>query len=262
MNSPSPFYGSRWFAAFPIVFFIGATLYLSLKGAFDSGSMATAGVVGMMAASFLARDKTSYWDAVVEGLRDRTAILVITIFLVVGIYGELMSQARLAEGLIWLADELGLEGAVFLTFTYVASAIFGIATGTSIGTVVTMTPVLFPAAVAMGISPALAGGAILSGAATGDHFAPVSDTTIISASTQRFRSKPGNADIGGVVRSRLLYAVPAFMIASVLYLLVGGSGDAAGGRELMAEYRHAPGLFMLCCFRSPSSSVSPWPGTA
>jgi len=127
----------------------------------------------------------------------------------------------------------------------VASAIFGIATGTSFGTVVTMTPVLFRAAVAMGISPALAGGAILSGAATGDHFAPVSDTTIISASTQRYRSKKGNADIGGVVRSRLLYAIPAFLIASVLYLLLGSGGDSAGGRELIAEYRHAPGLFML-----------------
>ena len=241
----SAFYGTRWFAAFPIVFFVGATLYLNVSGAFDSGSMAAAGLVGMMAASFLARDKASYWDAVVEGLRDKTAILVITIFLVVGVYGELMSQARLAEGLIWLADELGLEGAVFVTFTYVACAIFGIATGTSFGTIVTMTPVLFPAAIAMGISPALAGGAILSGAATGDHFAPVSDTTIISASTQRYRSKAGNADIGGVVRSRLLYAIPAFLIAAVLYLLLGSGGDAAGGRELIAEYRHAPGLAML-----------------
>lgn len=242
----SPFYGTRWFAAFPLVFFVGGTLYLSLSGAFDSGSMATAGIVGMMAASFLARDKKAYWDAVVDGLSDRTAILVITIFLVVGVYGELMSQARLAEGLIWLADELGLEGAVFVTFTYVASAIFGIATGTSFGTVVTMTPVLFPAAVAMGISPALAGGAILSGAATGDHFAPVSDTTIISASTQRYRSKEGNADIGGVVRSRFLYAIPAFLIAAVLYLLLGsGDGGSMSGPEIISEYRHAPGLAML-----------------
>ena len=112
----SAFYGTRWFAAFPIVFFVGATLYLNVSGAFDSGSMAAAGLVGMMAASFLARDKASYWDAVVEGLRDKTAILVITIFLVVGVYGELMSQARLAEGLVRTSgSEDPLDSTIVLT---------------------------------------------------------------------------------------------------------------------------------------------------
>ena len=47
-------------------------------------------------------------------------------------------------------------------FTYIASALFGISTGTSLGTVFTMGPVLFPASVAMGVDPAIAAGPLVT----------------------------------------------------------------------------------------------------
>jgi Na+/H+ antiporter NhaC len=74
-------------------------------------------------------------------------------------------------------------------------------------------PLLYPAGYAVGADPAVLIGAILGGSTFGDSISPVSDTTIASAGTQ-------GADIGGVVRSRLKYVVPAGMVAMLLSALL------------------------------------------
>jgi len=245
--TPSAFYLSRWFALLPLGLFMILTVALSLRGVFAAEGMVAMGLVGLILGSFFARKKSDYWNDVVEGLGDHAGMLVLALFLIVGIYGKMMGKAQVAEGLIWFSTAVGIKGAFFVMFTYIASAFFGIATGTSIGTVFTMGPVLFPAAVAMGVNPAIAAGAILSGAATGDHFAPVSDTTILSSSTQQYRTRKGSADIGGVVRARMKYVIPAFLITITLYFLfgLGSESTTAVTQEIIQKYSNATGMLML-----------------
>ena len=249
LNTPSKsgFYGTRWFAFFPLGLFVIFTVALSLNGVFSAEAMVAMGLVGLITGSFLARNKSTYWADVVEGLGDYAGMLVLALFLIVGIYGKMMGKAKVAEGLIWFSSTVGIEGAFFVMFTYIASSLFGIATGTSLGTVFTMGPVLFPASVAMGVHPAIAAGAILSGAATGDHFAPVSDTTILSSSTQRYRTRQGSADIGGVVRARMIYVIPAFLAAVFLYFIFGLSSISTTPvmLDIIQTYSYAPGMLML-----------------
>jgi Na+/H+ antiporter NhaC len=71
-------------------------------------------------------------------------------------------------------------------------------------------------------------GAILAGATFGDNISPISDTTIASA-------LPQGADIGGTVRSRLKYALPAAFVALIIYAIVGGSGGDAPTVHALAE---------------------------
>jgi len=243
----SAFYLTKWFALLPLGLFILLTVALSLNGVFAAEAMVAMGLVGLILGSFLARKKSDYWNDVVEGLGDHAGMLVLALFLIVGIYGKMMGKAQVAEGLIWFSTAVGIKGAFFVMFTYIASALFGIATGTSLGTVFTMGPVLFPAAVAMGVSPAIAAGAILSGAATGDHFAPVSDTTILSSSTQQYRTRQGSADIGGVVRARMKYVIPAFLITITLYFLfgLGSESTTTVTQEIIQKYSNATGMLML-----------------
>ena len=83
--------------------------------------------------------------------------------------------------------------------------------------------VLYPAGVALGGSPAPLAGAIISGGAFGDNLAPISDTTICSATSQ-------DVDVPGVVKSRLKYALVAgalTIVAIVIYGYVAG-GHAEG----------------------------------
>jgi Na+/H+ antiporter NhaC len=71
-------------------------------------------------------------------------------------------------------------------------------------------------------------GAILGGATFGDNISPISDTTIASALTQE-------ADMGGVVRSRLKYALPAAAVALVLFAALGGVDRPPVLSEHLAE---------------------------
>jgi len=218
---PNDFYFSRWLSCIPLLTMILPAIAFSFMGVLSTDILITGGVVGLMAGSLFARNKKSYWNVATQALGDYTGLLVFALFLIVGIYGKILSSGNLAEGLVWLSDQIDAGPAFFALFVYVVCSVLGTAMGTSLGIIIIMTPVLYPAAVALGVNPVLAAGAILSGAATGDHFAPVSDTTIISSSTQHYRNRPGCAEVGEVVRARIIYALPAFIVSCLSYLVIG-----------------------------------------
>ena len=101
-----------------------------------------------------------------------------------------------------LLPVFGVGPTLFTVITFGASALFATASGTGFGTIAAAMGVLYPAGIALGCHPALLAGIIISGAAFGDNLAPVSDTTICSATSQ-------GVDVPGVVRSRLKYSAVA-----------------------------------------------------
>ena len=103
------------------------------------------------------------------------------------------------------------------------------------------TAVMSPAGVVLGAHPAAIMGAIYSGAAFGDNLAPISDITIVSAATQE-------AHVGGVVRSRLEYVLPAGVLSAVLFYIFGAEGGGVApsqAQELPAATADPTGLPML-----------------
>jgi len=46
---------------------------------------------------------------------------------------------------IWISDLLGLKVSIYCAFVFIISSLFGDATGSSVGTIVTMVPILYPA---------------------------------------------------------------------------------------------------------------------
>ncbi|WP_019228469.1 Na+/H+ antiporter NhaC family protein [Sedimentibacter sp. B4] len=97
--------------------------------------------------------------------------------------------------------------------------------------------VLYPAGVALGANPAMMAGVIISGGAFGDNLAPVSDTTICSATSQ-------GVDVPGVVRSRLKYAMAAGLI-TIICIFIFGSGSGAAGAAAEAYSYDPKTLLML-----------------
>jgi Na+/H+ antiporter NhaC len=94
-------------------------------------------------------------------------------------------------------------------------------------------PIFYPAGLLLGANEMLMAGSIVSGAIFGDNLAPISDTTIASASTQQFvDGRP--ADIGGVVSSRLRYSAVAGVITFVIFAIFGGAGGTFQGGEIEA----------------------------
>lgn len=235
-----------WTMAFIPVLIFGAfcVVYFVVLDAFDMTALAAGGFLALLAGALLARRYSRYWDAVLAGIGSATSVSIVVILVMVGMLAQLIKDSDVSAGFVWIADQTGLSGSVLTLFTFAACCLIAMATGSSIGTMFTAFPIFYPAGVLLGADPAMLAGAIVSGAIFGDNLAPISDTTIISASTQRFRRKEGAADIGGVVTSRARYALVAAGLAALCYLAFGGSGATATAVDL-AEHSDPRGLVML-----------------
>lgn len=146
-------------------------------------------------------------------------------------------RGGLVQGLLWMGMTTGAQGGVFVVLVFLAAMLFALGTGTSTGTCIALSPVLYPAGYFLGADPAMLGLAILSGAAFGDNLAPISDTTIVSAYTQ-------GAEMRDVVRSRFPLAISAASISAVVFLVFGGGGEVRPLPEMQASLNPS-GLFML-----------------
>lgn len=110
----------------------------------------------------------------------------------------------------------------------------------------TAFPIFYAAGIDIGAAPGPLAGAILSAAILGDNLAPISDTTIISSSSQRFRSRDEVADVGGVVEHRARYALLAAVISAVFFLVVGMStAQDTGIAEFSAAASPLPLLMLI-----------------
>ena len=231
------FYGGSLGALAPFILFLAGVAWLALSGAPDERGFWPVLLAAITLGVVLARDRRAYCDTLISGMSQPIVLLMVMAWLLAGVFGALMRASQLVDALAWVARSAGLEGALFTLGAFAVCAAISTATGTSLGTLILCTPLLYPAGVLLGAQPAVLAGAILGGATFGDNVSPVSDTTIASAATQ-------DADLGGVVRSRLQYALPAAALALVAYL-VFGSGVAAAGAEMDGRSLGPRGLPIL-----------------
>ena len=200
-------------------------------------------MLGLSLGLFFARDFARYGERLFTLMANRTAAVTVICWLWAGVFAGILQASGLVEAMVWLGLELDVSGAVFTVAVFITAALFAVSVGTGMGTVMGFTPIMYPAGVILGAEPAVLMGAIFSGAAFGDNLAPISDTTIVSATTQE-------TDVGGVVRSRLKYVLIAAAISCVLFALFGASGaasavDPAGVRSLLEREDAARSLWML-----------------
>ncbi len=172
-----------------------------------------------------------------RGIGNQTGIVIVTAWLFAGVFGKIMAAGGLVNGLLWLGMSTGAQEGIFTTLVFITAMLFSLGTGTSTGTCLSLTPVLYPAGIFLGCDPVLLGTAILSGAAFGDNLAPISDTTIVSAYTQ-------GAEMRDVVRSRFPLAMAAACISAVVFLFFGGGGDVNILPDLNAQL-NPKGAFLL-----------------
>ncbi|HUE90164.1 MAG TPA: Na+/H+ antiporter NhaC family protein [Vicinamibacterales bacterium] len=224
------------FAPFGVMF-VGV-LWLGLSGVAIPEAYWPVVVLAVFVGLVLARDQRRYVSALVAGISSSMLAVMLLAWFLAGILGHLLGRTGIIEGLVWAATAAGVAGAWFPLLTFLISAGLSLSTGTSIGTVVAATPILFPAGFAIGADPLLLVGAILGGAFFGDNLAPISDTTIVSAYSQ-------GTDVNRVVRSRLRYAAVAVLMAVAVYVAFAVTAqvpDVPSGSLAAASPR---GLIML-----------------
>lgn len=218
------FYGGTWVSFLPfIVFLVLIVLTTFVWGSISDGALWVPSFAAILLPFFLAKDKKHYADVIIEGMASKEAIVPVVCWIFAGVFSRILRMSGLASGVAGIAASFGVGSTTFAVITFLAAAILATASGTGFGTIAAGMGVLYPAGVALGGNPALLAGAIISGAAFGDNLAPVSDTTICSATSQ-------GVDVPGVVRSRLKYALVAAamtIICIIVYgMMTGGNATA------------------------------------
>ena len=223
------FRGGVYMSLVPVVIYVFfcILLFIGFK-AFNMEALAVGGFLALLIGGLFCTSYSKYWESAIRGISSITAVSVVVILLLVGMFSALIKLCGLSNGFVWIANSMGMKGGVFVAFTFIATCIVSTATGSSIGTMFIAFPIFYPAGLMLGANEMFMAGCIVSGAIFGDNLAPISDTTIASASTQQFKDGTP-ADIGGVVTSRLKYSAVAGLATIILFLILGGMGGTYQG---------------------------------
>ncbi|WP_236838514.1 Na+/H+ antiporter NhaC family protein [Caldalkalibacillus salinus] len=238
------FRGGPFMATIPLVFFIVWAITLSVKGLVTEEALVLGMVIGIGIGLLFTKSKWSdYAQALFSGMAQPIGVVAVIAWFWAGMFANLLSAGGLVDGLIWVGFQTGLTGGLYVGLTFLLAAMFSTAVGTGYGTVAAFGTLMYPAGIVLGADPVMLLAAILSGAVFGDNLAPVSDTTIVSATTQE-------ADVPGVVRSRFKYSIAAAVPSLILFVIFGG-GSGIGSEDVIArlsEQVSPEGLILLIPF--------------
>jgi len=232
-------------SAVPLLFFIVWAITICVAGAPSENGLILGAVIGLTIGMFLCKDRWSaYAEEVFAGMANKIAAVTIVAWFWAGMFAQVLRVGGLVDGLVWLGGISDATGGIFVGVTFILAAVFASAVGTGYGTTVAFCTLMYPAGLVMGADPVWLFASILSGAAFGDNLAPVSDTTVVSATTQE-------TDIPGVVRSRFKYAIIAAVPALVIFTIMGGGDgtkDMSAAEQVLAESASPQGLVLLAPF--------------
>jgi Na+/H+ antiporter NhaC len=237
-NKRLEFRGGLYGLTIPFVVLFSGIMWL----AFNGRALPMAFIVPTLAALFLAlvlaKNPKECAEAIVQGMASEMIAIMLLAWFLAGIIAQLLKTTGLIQGLVWAGISVGLKGALFPFITFIIGCLVSTATGTVIGSIIALGPILFPVGLALGANPQAMIGAIVSGAYFGDNIAPVSDTTIASAYTL-------GTNVPTVVRTRLKYALAAASVAGVLFVILGGGGKLSGDNISFLGELKPKGLIML-----------------
>lgn len=233
------FRGGMFGLILPFLVLFAGILMLSISGKAMPMAFWAPTLAAVLVALVMAKNPTLCADTLIKGMSSEMVSIMLMAWFLAGIVAQLMKEAGLIQGLIWLSVTIGIKGALFPLITFICGSMLSTATGTALGTVIALAPILYPVGVAMGANPPVMLAAIVSAAYFGDNIAPVSDTTIASAYSQ-------GVEVADVVRSRLKYAFSAAALACVGFVIFGGSWTSVPAPDLAFVGALDPkGLVML-----------------
>ncbi len=230
-----------------VVYCIGTIFICVVWKALDFNAIAMMAIIGLLIGSLFSKTFSEYWEAAGRGMADEICVYTLLILFVVGMFGALIKACNVSNGFVWLATQVHLSGGGFAVFVFLATCIVSTATGSSFAALYSCFPIFYPSAVLLGCKPPIVAGIIIAGAIFGDNLAPISDTTILSASVQKYNCRPHEAaDIGGCVATRFKYSLVAGIISCVIYgLIAGGYSIGEGAEEILTASMDPRPLVML-----------------
>ena len=147
------------------------------------------------------------------GASDKNILLMLWIFVLAGAFVQSAKQMGAIDATVNLTLQI-LPDNLLLVGIFLAACFISLSIGTSVGTIVALTPVAVGLAEKTGISIPFMVAIVVGGSFFGDNLSFISDTTIASTRTQgcAMRDK---------FRVNSMIAVPAAVIVSLIYVFQG-----------------------------------------
>ena len=206
-----------------VVIYLGAGLILQSQGvemAFYQFPSVTAMFIALLVAFAMTKGNINErFRIFAKGAANEDVLTMLIIYLLAGAFSSVAASMGGRDATVNLG--LSLIPVQFLTAgVFIISAFMGTATGTSMGTIGAIVPIAVGVADKGGLSVPLVVGACVGGAMFGDNLSMISDTTISAA-------QGCGSEMKDKFRMNFFMALPAAIIAMVLYAILGGHGSGA-----------------------------------
>ena len=205
----------------PLLLFVGIFLGFGIYNQdFYALPSPIAALIGIVSAFVLLKGKVNEKiDTFLKGCGDGKILTMCIIYLLAGAFATVSK----ATGSVDTIVNLGLNyisAAYFPVGIFVIASFLSFASGTSVGSIVTLGPIVIDLAEKSGSPLGLIGAALLSGAMFGDNLSVISDTTI--AATQSL-----GCEMKDKFRVNFKLAFPAAIIAIVILITIGFSQETS-----------------------------------
>lgn len=209
------------FALFPLVVFLGLYLITSLIiNDFYKIPITVAFVVSSIVAVLMTRhlplnERISYFS---KGASDKNILLMIWIFVLAGAFAETAKAMGAIDAAVNLTLQI-LPDQLLLAGIFLAACFISLSVGTSVGTIVALTPVAVGIADKTAVELPFMVAIVVGGAFFGDNLSFISDTTIAATKTQNCRMKDK-------FKVNSLLVVPAAILLLIFYIFKGSEVQA------------------------------------
>ena len=172
-----------------------------------------------------------------RGAGDENMMLMVWIFILAGAFAQSAKQMGAIDATVSLTLRMLPEG-MLLPGLFLAACFISLSVGTSVGTVVALTPVAVGIAEQTGGTLPLIVAIVVGGAFFGDNLSFISDTTIVATQTQGCR-------MNDKFKANISIAAPAAIIALVIYIILGRSIEVPSQVPLLEWYKVIPYVAVL-----------------
>lgn len=178
-------------------------------------------------------------DIFSRGAATGQMMLMIWIFILAGAFANSAKVMGSIDATVNLTLSL-LPPQMLLAGLFLAACFISISIGTSVGTIVALTPIAVGVAQQTGSDVAMITAVVVGGSFFGDNLSFISDTTIVATSTQGCR-------LSDKFRVNSFIVIPAALFILVLYIFLGVNVHAPQHIETVEWLKVIPYIVVLVC---------------
>ena len=172
-----------------------------------------------------------------RGAANSNVLYMIWIFILAGAFSALAKGVGSIEATVALTMSV-LPSEFIIPSMFIAACFISLSIGTSVGTVVALTPFAVELAETTGNSIAFFVAVVLCGSFFGDNLSFISDTTIAATRSQ-------NCKMNEKFKANLWIAVPAAVIALITFSILGNVGSSVLNIEAANPWLIVPYLLVI-----------------